>query len=89
MAVSFVQANSYLHNGGDQLKLGLLLMLMFLPSDGRWAVRGHPLARNAVGLSRGSVQTVAWAYQAPGAPSGVQVAPVLTSGAGGVARMEG
>lgn len=45
------------------------------------------LARNAVGLSRGSVQTVAWAYQAPGAPSGVQVAPVLTSGAGGVVSL--
>jgi hypothetical protein len=49
IAVSFVQANTYLHNGGDQLKLGLLLMLAFLPSDGRWAVRRHPLARTAVG----------------------------------------
>ena len=49
LAVSFVQGNSYLHNGGDQLKLVLLFMLAFLPSDGRWAVRQHPLARNAAG----------------------------------------
>lgn len=45
------------------------------------------LARNAVGLSRASVQTVAWAYQAPGAPSGVEVAPVRTSGEGGVVSL--
>jgi hypothetical protein len=44
-AVSFSQANLYLHNGGDQLKLFALLMLAFLPTDGRWAVRRHPAAR--------------------------------------------
>ena len=48
-AVSFSQANLYLHNGGDQLKLIVLLMLVFLPSDGRWAVRRHPAARGATG----------------------------------------
>jgi uncharacterized membrane protein YphA (DoxX/SURF4 family) len=45
IAVSFLQANLYLHNGGDQLKLFLLMMLSFLPSDGRWSIRRHPLAR--------------------------------------------
>jgi hypothetical protein len=44
-AVSFSQANLYLHNGGDQLKLIVLFMLVFLPTDGRWAVRRHPDAR--------------------------------------------
>jgi uncharacterized membrane protein YphA (DoxX/SURF4 family) len=44
-AVSFTYANHNLHNGGDQLKLIVLLMLVFLPTDGRWAVRRHPLAR--------------------------------------------
>ena len=48
-AVSFSQANLYLHNGGDQLKLIVLLMLLFLPTDGRWAVRRHPAARVATG----------------------------------------
>jgi uncharacterized membrane protein YphA (DoxX/SURF4 family) len=48
-AVSFSQANLYLHNGGDQLKLIVLLMLVFLPTDGRWAVRRHPAARGGVG----------------------------------------
>jgi uncharacterized membrane protein YphA (DoxX/SURF4 family) len=38
-----------MHNGGDQLKLIVLLMLVFLPSDGCWAIRRHPLARNALG----------------------------------------
>jgi hypothetical protein len=48
-AVSFSQANLYLHNGGDQLKLIVLLMLVFLPTDGRWAIRPHPAARGAAG----------------------------------------
>jgi hypothetical protein len=48
-AVSFSQANLYLHNGGDQLKLIVLLMLVFLPTDGRWAVRRHPAARGTTG----------------------------------------
>ena len=48
-AVSFSQANLYLHNGGDQLKLIVLLMLVFLPTDGQWAVRRHPAARGATG----------------------------------------
>jgi hypothetical protein len=48
-AVSFSQSNLYLHNGGDQLRLILLLMLIFLPSDGRWAVRRHLAARNVSG----------------------------------------
>jgi uncharacterized membrane protein YphA (DoxX/SURF4 family) len=55
IAVSFLQANLYLHNGGDQLKLFLLLMLSFLPSDGRWAIRRHLLAR-----SPGPVLVQAW-----------------------------
>jgi len=49
VAVSFSQSNLYIHNGGDQLKLILLLMLIFLPSDGRWAIRRHPQARSAIG----------------------------------------
>ena len=49
LAVSFFQANPHTHNGGDQLKLPLLLMLSFLPSDGCWAIRRHPLARAATG----------------------------------------
>lgn len=45
-------------------------------------------AVNAVGESRGSVRTVAWAYDAPLAPSGVTVAPVVTSnGQGGVVAL--
>ena len=40
---------SHLHNGGDQLKLTVLLMLVFLPTDGRWAVRRHPAARGTAG----------------------------------------
>lgn len=48
-AVSFSQANLYLHNGGDQLKLIVLLLLVFLPTDGCWAVRPHPAARAAAG----------------------------------------
>ncbi|WP_194409421.1 Ig-like domain-containing protein [Microbacterium cremeum] len=42
-----------------------------------WAV-------NAVGESRSSVRTVAWAYDAPGTPSSVSWLPVVTSGEGGV-----
>ncbi len=43
-----------------------------------WAV-------NAVGESRASVRTVAWAYDAPGAPASVEWEPVVTSdGAGGI-----
>jgi hypothetical protein len=49
LAVSFAHSNLNLHNAGDQLKLILLLMLVFLPSDGRWAVRRHPWARDAGG----------------------------------------
>lgn len=46
-----------------------------------WAV-------NAVGESRGSVRTVAWAYDAPLRPAGVTAAPVVTGdGAGGVVRL--
>lgn len=45
-------------------------------------------AVNAVGESRGSVRTVAWAYDAPLAPSGVTWAPVVTSnGQGGVVAL--
>ncbi|MET0829100.1 MAG: hypothetical protein ABWY26_06245, partial [Microbacterium sp.] len=48
-------------------------------------------ARNAVGTSRAGVRTVAWAYDAPGAPTTVQARPVVTSGEGGVValRIEG
>jgi HTTM domain len=49
LAVSFVNGNVYLHNAGDRLKMFLLLMLVFLPSDGRWAIRLHPAARAATG----------------------------------------
>jgi uncharacterized membrane protein YphA (DoxX/SURF4 family) len=49
VAVSFFQEDLYQHNGGDRLKLFVLLMLVFLPSDGCWAVRRHPLARRAAG----------------------------------------
>ncbi len=48
-AVSFAQANLHLHNGGDQLKMSVLLMLVFLPTDGRWAVRRHPAASEPAG----------------------------------------
>lgn len=48
-AVSFNYSNLALHNGGDQLKLIALLMLAFLPTDGRWAVRRDPAARSATG----------------------------------------
>ncbi len=48
-------------------------------------------ARNAVGTSRGSVRTTAWAYGIPGTPATVEATPVVTSGAGGVValRIEG
>ncbi|QIG38605.1 hypothetical protein G5T42_03135 [Microbacterium sp. 4R-513] len=45
------------------------------------------VAVNAVGESRSSVSTVAWAYNAPGAPAGVVVAPVVTNGDGGVVSL--
>jgi hypothetical protein len=45
LAVSFAHSNLAMHNGGDQLKLIVLLMLVFLPSDGCWAIRRHPAAR--------------------------------------------
>lgn len=42
-------------------------------------------AVNGVGQSRTGVRTTAWAYDSPGAPSGVSWAPVRTSdGAGGI-----
>jgi hypothetical protein len=44
-------------------------------------------ARNSVGTSRSSVRTVAWAYDAPGTPTTVQVKPVVTSGEGGVVAL--
>jgi hypothetical protein len=44
-------------------------------------------ARNAVGTSRSSVRTIAWAYNAPGAPATVQARPVVTSGEGGVVSL--
>src|SRR4029077_10310030 len=37
------------HNGGDQLKLILLLMLIVLPTDGCWSIRRAPAARLATG----------------------------------------
>jgi hypothetical protein len=48
-AVSFSYSHVALHNGGDQLKLTVLFFLIFLPTDGRWAVRRQPAARGAVG----------------------------------------
>ena len=44
-------------------------------------------AANSVGTSRSSVRTVAWAYDAPGTPVIAQVAPVVTSGEGGVVSL--
>lgn len=45
-------------------------------------------AINAVGESRTSVRTVAWAYDAPAAPTGLTAAPVVTSsGDGGVVSL--
>ncbi len=40
-----------------------------------------------MGTSFSSVRTVAWAYNAPGAPTSVQVRPVVTSGEGGVVAL--
>ncbi|HEX3147986.1 MAG TPA: HTTM domain-containing protein [Gemmataceae bacterium] len=54
-AVSFANSNHSLHNGGDQLKIVALLMLVFLPTDGCWSVRRHPLARGV-----GPVLVQAW-----------------------------
>jgi hypothetical protein len=45
------------------------------------------VAVNSVGESRSAVRTVAWAYNAPGAPASVTVAPVVTSGEGGVVSL--
>jgi hypothetical protein len=42
------------------------------------------VAVNAVGESRGSVRTVAWAYNPPPPPTSVTVSPVVTGGEGGV-----
>jgi hypothetical protein len=45
-------------------------------------------AVNAVGESRGSVSTIAWAYASPGAPADVTAAPVVTSdGSGGIVSL--
>ena len=44
-------------------------------------------AFNAVGESRGTVSTTAWAYRAPNAPTGADVVPTVTDGAGGVATI--
>jgi hypothetical protein len=44
-------------------------------------------ARNSVGTSGSGVRTVAWAYDSPGAPTSVQVKPVVTSGEGGVVAL--
>src|SRR5262245_66300168 len=43
-AISFSNSHLYLHNGGDQLKLIVLFMLVFLPTDGCWAMRRPPQA---------------------------------------------
>ncbi|WP_345801515.1 Ig-like domain-containing protein [Microbacterium sp. AZCO] len=45
------------------------------------------VAVNAVGESRGSVKTVAWAYNPPAAPSTITVRPVVTQGDGGVVSL--
>lgn len=45
------------------------------------------VAVNAVGESRSSVRTVAWAYDAPGAPTQVIARPVVTSGEGGIVSL--
>lgn len=43
---------------------------------------------NAIGTSRASVRTVAWAYDAPAAPTSVGVSPVVTAGEGGIVALE-
>lgn len=45
------------------------------------------VAVNAVGPSRTSVRTVAWAYDPPAPPTSVSAAPVATAGEGGVAAI--
>lgn len=45
------------------------------------------VAVNAVGPSRASVRTVAWAYDPPAAPTSVAAAPVVTAGEGGMASI--
>lgn len=44
-------------------------------------------AVNAVGESRASVKTIAWAYDAPAAPSAVTARPVVTGGEGGLVSL--
>ncbi|SDG35336.1 hypothetical protein SAMN04489810_0070 [Microbacterium pygmaeum] len=44
-------------------------------------------AVNAVGLSRGSVRTLAWAYNAPPAPALATSTPVRTDGEGGIVAL--
>jgi large repetitive protein len=44
-------------------------------------------ARNAVGESRGSVRTSAWAYDSPPAPVAAVSAPVITDGEGGIVSL--
>ncbi len=45
-------------------------------------------AVNAIGTSRASVRTVAWAYDAPAAPTSVVASPVVTSGEGGIVALD-
>lgn len=47
--VSFFHAGPSIHNGGDRLKIFALMLLCFIPSDGCWAIRRHPLARASTG----------------------------------------
>ncbi|MGB4776955.1 MAG: hypothetical protein WBP48_01160, partial [Microbacterium sp.] len=44
-------------------------------------------AVNAVGLSRASVQTTAWAYDPPAAPAGAEAVPEVAGPEGGVASL--
>ncbi|MEZ6140072.1 MAG: HTTM domain-containing protein [Zavarzinella sp.] len=39
VAVSFLQSNPFVHNGGDRLKIALLFMLIFLPTNCCWALK--------------------------------------------------
>ncbi len=45
------------------------------------------VAVNAVGESRSSARTTAWAYGAPATPTGITARPVVTRGDGGVVRL--
>ena len=59
-----------------------------IPATAGQKVSYQARAFNAVGESRGAVETTAWAYASPDAPTGAEVTPVPTrDGSGGVATI--